>query len=200
MRTKQIAAIALALGMSGALAHAQAQDPKRLQGFSVLLLLGEMQGAAQPENVSAPARKALADIKDFLPYKSYRVLDTQWVAGSDNGNSSGGLRGLDNQNYEFLLRTFPRDPLAKPGTEDAALTRAQFRLTTPLGAAGRAPAPSETTPGRARGPVVASAGSSIVLDTSFNIRAGETVVVGTSRVQGGERALVVLLTAVAAGN
>jgi hypothetical protein len=39
-----------------------------------------------------------------------------------------------------------------------------------------------------------------VLDTSFNISAGETVVVGTSRVQGGDRALVVLLTAVAAGN
>ena len=198
MRTKQIAAIALALGMSSALA--QAQEPKRLQGFSVLLLLGEMQGAAQPENISAPARKALADIKDFLPYKSYRVLDTQWVAGSENGNSTGGLRGLDNQNYEFLLRTFVRNPLAKPGTEDAALSRAQFRLTTPLGASGRGPAPSETTPGRARGPAIPSAGPSVVLDTSFNISAGETVVVGTSRVQGGDRALVVLLTAVAAGN
>ena len=40
--------------------------------------------------------------------------------------------------------------------------------------------------------------TTIVLDNSFNITAGETVVVGTSRVQG-ERALVVLLTAGAAG-
>jgi hypothetical protein len=38
----------------------------------------------------------------------------------------------------------------------------------------------------------------LILDNSFNISAGETVVVGTSRVQG-DRALVVLLTAVAAG-
>jgi hypothetical protein len=175
MRSIQIAAFALALGTSATLV--QAQEPKRVQGFSLLLLLGETQGAAQPENISAPARKALADIKDFLPYKSYRVLDTQWVAGSDSGNSSGGLRGLDNENYEFLLRTFPRNNLATPGSPDAALSRAQFRLVSRPDANG---APT------------------VVLDNSFNISAGETVVVGTSRVQG-DRALVVLLTAVAAG-
>src|SRR6185295_20142865 len=57
MKTMHVAIIALALGTSGA--FLQAQEPKRLQGFSVLLLLGEMQGTAQPENISAPARKAL---------------------------------------------------------------------------------------------------------------------------------------------
>jgi len=175
MRTMQIAAIALTLWASAALV--QAQEPKRVQGFSLLLLLGEAQGTTQPENISAPARKALADIKDFLPYKSYRVLDTLWVAGSDNGNTSGGLRGLDNENYEFQLRSFPRNPTATPETPDAALSRAQFRLITRPSATG--------------GPV-------LILDNSFNISAGETVVVGTSRVQG-DRALVVLLTAVAAG-
>jgi hypothetical protein len=169
-----IAAVAVALATSAALV--QAQEPKRVQGFSLLLLLGETQGATQPENISAPARKALADIKDFLPYKSYRVLDTLWVAGSDNGNSSGGLRGLDNENYEFQLRSFPRNPTATPETPDAALSRAQFRLITRP----------------------ATGGPALILDNSFNITAGETVVVGTSRVQG-DRALVVLLTAVAAG-
>src|SRR5688572_4707628 len=133
MRTMQIAVMALALGTTSvALVHAQ--EPKRVQGFSVLLLLGETQGAAQPDNVSAPARKALADIKDFLPYKSFRVLDTLWLAGSDFGNSSGQLRGIDDpadrerQNYDFELRTFPRVPTAKAGTADAALSRAQFKL------------------------------------------------------------------------
>src|SRR5207249_7466621 len=93
MRTVQIAAIALALGTSAALV--QAQEPKRVQGFSVLLLLGETQGTAQPDNISPPARKALSDIKDFLPYQSFRVLDTLWLAGSLVGNNSGGLRGID---------------------------------------------------------------------------------------------------------
>ena len=192
MRTMQVAAITLALGTSAGLVQAQeeplrrissapvqAQELKRLQGFSLLLLLGETQGAAQPASISAPARKALADIKDFLPYKSYRVLDTQWIAGSDTGNNSGGLGGLDNQTYSFELRTFPLVQGAKPGTADAALARAQFRLVFSRPAGDKV----DTT---------------IVLNNSFNITTGETVVVGTSRVQG-DRALVVLLTAVAAG-
>jgi len=194
MRTMQIAGILLGLGTSAGVVQAQTstagfaaranqesrvEQPKRVQGFSLLLLLGETQGIGQPENISAPARKALADIKDFLPYKAYRVLDTQWVAGSDNGNSSGSLRGLDDQNYQFQLRTFSPNAGAKPGTPDAALARAQFRLVSSRPAGEKV----DTT---------------IVLDNSFNIAAGETVVVGTSRVQG-DRALVVLLTAVAAG-
>jgi hypothetical protein len=189
MNTMQLAAIALAIGTTNAtLVQAQApktsvgvqvQEPRRVQGFSLLLLLGETQGTGQPDSISAPARKALADIKDFLPYKAYRVLDTQWVAGSDNGISNGGLRGLDDQNYQFVLRTFSPNPVAKPGTPDGALTRAQFRLVFSRPAGDKV----DTT---------------TVLDNSFNITAGETVVVGTSRVQG-ERALVVLLTAVAAG-
>jgi hypothetical protein len=176
----QIAAIALALGMSAALV--QAQEPKRVQGFSVLLLLGETQGTAQPDNISPPARKALADIKDFLPYKSFRVVDTLWLAGSDSGTNSGRLRGIDDpadrdrQAYEVELRTFPRVPGAKAGTQEAALGRAQFKLVA------QAPTGFPT----------------LILDNSFNITSGETVVVGTSRVQG-DRALVVLLTAVAAG-
>ena len=191
MRTKHIAAIALVIGTtSAALVHAQepkvsvapvqVQEPKRVQGFSLLLLLGETQGTAQPDNISAPARKALADIKDFLPYKAYRVLDAQWVAGTESGNSSGSVRGLDDQIYQFLLRTFSPVAGAKPGTPDAALARAQLRLMFSRPAAGDK--------------VV----TTIVLDNSFNIAAGETVVVGTSRAQG-DRALVVLLTAVAAG-
>ena len=54
-------------------------DMKPLQGFSIVLLLGEAQGTAVPEGLSAPAKKALADVKDFLPYKGYRVLDTGWA-------------------------------------------------------------------------------------------------------------------------
>ena len=36
-----------------------------------------------------------------------------------------------------------------------------------------------------------------LIDTSFNMDIGETVVVGTSRLGGGDRAIIALLTAVA---
>jgi hypothetical protein len=41
-----------------------------------------------------------------------------------------------------------------------------------------------------------SAKSSAVIDTAFTMAVGETVVVGTSRVAGGDKALIALLTAV----
>jgi hypothetical protein len=39
-----------------------------------------------------------------------------------------------------------------------------------------------------------------VIDTSFTMDIGETVVVGTSRVRGGDKALIALLTAVPKGS
>ena len=184
MRMMNITAVTLALCATTAIV--QAQEPKRVQGFSVLLLVGETQGAAAPpENISAPARKALADIRDFLPYKSYRALDTVWVAGTDRGNSSGGFR-TENGIYDFELNTFPRDLGAKPGTADAALGRAKFTLHL------RRPNPEP-----AGGPFRVDAQPLTVLNNSFDITVGDTVVVGTSRLQG-DTALVVLLTAVPA--
>src|SRR5947208_10874 len=65
--------------MSAIVAPAQS----RHNGFSVVVLRGETQNAAAGESLPpAPAlRKALTDVKDFLPYRGYRVLDTHWLRG-----------------------------------------------------------------------------------------------------------------------
>src|SRR4029077_2488305 len=75
-----------------------AQSTQR--GFSVVLLLGETQSAGGGDGLPpAPAlRKALADVRDFLPYKSYRVLDTQWLRGG-----STRMKGLEDQEYDIDL-------------------------------------------------------------------------------------------------
>src|SRR5262245_47597728 len=77
---------------------ARAQPVQR--GFSVVVLLGETQAAASGESLPpAPAlRKALNDVKDFLPYKSYKTLDTQWLRGG-----STRMKGLDDQEYDVDL-------------------------------------------------------------------------------------------------
>src|SRR5262245_24985233 len=89
------------LVVSAALAFASAAHAQSTQrGFSVVLLLGETQAASSGDSLPpAPAlRKALNDVKDFLPYKSYRVLDTQWLrAGSTR------MRGPDDQEYDIDL-------------------------------------------------------------------------------------------------
>ena len=48
--------------------------------------------------------------------------------------------------------------------------------------------------------VKAGAGAKAIIDTSFRMDVGETVVVGTSGLKGGNRALIALLTAVNSSN
>ena len=79
--------------------------PRR--GFNVVLLLGDMQGVDAQDSIPVAARKALSDMKDFLPYKSYRLLDTQWIIGGTSGPALTRLRGADEQEYELELRASP---------------------------------------------------------------------------------------------
>jgi hypothetical protein len=218
------------------------------QGFSVVLLLGDAQGPDSQDTLSQGARKALLDVKDFLPYKGYRLLDTHWMlCCSGSTPTITRVRGLDEQDYELQLQPIPPGPPVSDGAyrlgirfvlreppeirsvapssktdfdrsrdgeifqlereqvdlqaqvtslkkgvevgikDPAELTRVQMllaqvnnRLTAIRNASG-----SGKTDGR------------IVIDTSFRMDVGETVVVGTSRLKGGNRALIALLTAVA---
>ena len=76
----------------------------RPQAFSVSLVLGEMQASGASDNVPPAARKALTDVRDFLPYKSYRLLDSQWTlcCGRSTIVSTpivSRLRGPEEQDY-----------------------------------------------------------------------------------------------------
>jgi hypothetical protein len=84
----------LANGASAQTATTPTPEAKRQpspQGFSVVLVLGDGQSTTVAENVPQAARKALADMKDFLPYRGYRLLDAQWILGSQR--SASRLRG-----------------------------------------------------------------------------------------------------------
>jgi hypothetical protein len=215
------------------------------QGFSVVLVLGEMQGNGATDNVPAAARKALADMKDFLPYKSYRFLDTQWTLCCGGSATTTRLRGPDEQDYDLELsqhaapngkwsvRFALREPKAAverasdPGESSDAivdqkreLERMEARLkslrerytdTHPEAARLRTEiAEVEGALGRNRtrimqlaaeqrvnaGIAAARARGRALIDTSFSMDLGETVVVGTSRLKG-DKALIALLTAVA---
>jgi len=235
--------------------------PRR--GFNVVLLLGDMQGADAQDSIPVAARKALSDMKDFLPYKSYRLLDTQWIIGGTSGPALTRLRGADEQEYELELRA---SPLLTPGTAAldpraisvrfvlrdgdvagaatkldpqrsieqqsqkemaAALYRAETgreiyqleqerddltlqvnkgRLNVEVGMANPDDVKRLSTRldsvnrrindlKRTQDTKVEKAGGRPVIDTSFKMDDGETVVVGTSRVKGGSKALIALLTA-----
>jgi hypothetical protein len=212
-----------------------------VQGFSIVLVLGDLQGGPTPDNIPPAARAALGDLKDFLPYKSYRVLDTAWILGSTTQlfRAKSRLRGADDQTYEVNLTSSPVGAPAPPslqmkfvmqdrssdtfGTSDAAHKEAQMKTEVMQLTAARAALekslqssdPSESPDERRQRQAAirdkmrditisidtmqnqlqsVTAGQTLI-DTSFNMRLGETVVVGTSRVRG-DKALIALLTAV----
>ena len=254
-------------------------DGSKRQAFSVVLLLGDMQGGESLDGVPNAARKALIDTKDFLPYKNYRLLDSQWtLCCSGTTSAITRLRGLDDQQYELELRATPvfgtNPPQLEPGalsvrfllrelleksvgmpvksdqerTSDAAnkdysatkdleyrirtiqqelfalerertdlanqvvsmrkrvetgtkdpaelkraddqLTLVTRRIRTLTNELDLAQANQSVSAGKV------SSGSKAVIDTSFRMEVGETVVVGTSGLRGGSKALIALLTAV----
>jgi len=208
------------------------------QGYSVVLVLGEGQSTTIAENVPAGARKALADMKDFLPYRGYRLLDAQWILGSQRSTSR--LRGPDDEAYQLTLRTTQLGTrvhvtfqlqetstvsvITTRDADEAAAVRAEAEaLQQRLGRLQAEHAAMVKRLGD-KHPAVASTGAEIenlkmrlaafesgdarprsllggrgVIDTTFSMEIGETVVVGTSRMRGGDKALIALLTAVPRG-
>ena len=213
--------------------------PNTLQGFSIVLVLGDVQDGATSDNIPGPARAALADLKDFLPYRSYRVLDTAWVLASSATRQavSSRLQGPDGQDYEVMLDRMPvgasslqvafemREPDGNAERRAAiadreAAVRAEIQQLVSAHAAlenqlRRAEAAqnrgdSDALRQRLADNEIAlethqrqgryAPGGATLINTSFNMSLGETVVVGTSRMRGGNKALIVLLTAATKGS
>jgi hypothetical protein len=142
--------------------------------FQIALVQADnLSGSSPQQALPKGVQKALTDIQDFLPFKSYRLLDSALVRGS--GEAHARLTGPQDAQYEaafmfneagdgilidpFNLIKMPEAPAAQPMAHAA----------TP-----RAPEPAQTS--------------------SFRIRRGETVVVGSSRINDSS-ALIVVLTA-----
>jgi hypothetical protein len=231
-----------------------------LQGFNIVLLVGESQSSgASIEDVPAAARKALADMRDFLPFKHYRVLDSQWTSCCSNTSSSrlsGRLQGvmaaggsdgsrLLPRTYSFSLSVFAdsrlnvhfvmtSDPVQGRGATPSAFSPArEAELEKRLSDLRRemdtleddlrrqenksntstlntlqaqhtavqrriVEVTNELETARVHVSVNVDRGRSSLIDGSFTMDVGETVVVGTSRL-GGDKALIAIVTAARRG-
>lgn len=155
------------VALAGQRASVPIQSPEdaKLRGFTITLALGEIDGGRSTGAFTPAATKALADLKDFLPYKSYRPLDTVWIIGLNGPHQF--LRGPDGQKHEFTMSS-------------ALISPAVIRVGT-LRLWDATPPESKSQP-------------PLLIDTAFNLSVGETVVVGTSRIDSG-RGLILLVTA-----
>jgi hypothetical protein len=146
------------------------------QRFQLLLLSATLKaGGAGPE-IPANAEKALADLKKFLPFKSYQIVDGAWLSATEGEVTQGRLAAGGGGAYSVSLR-FRRaaDPNAP------ALFMDYFQLGQEV------VLPTKDGP---------QYDKRRLIETTFSLKEGETVVVGTSKADGVEGALVLLLTAV----
>jgi hypothetical protein len=164
--------------------------------FQVILLEASNAGAPSVEGLPPNAQKALRDLQDFLPYKHYRLLDMGWMHTAHEASTR--LQGVGDRTYAANI------VVSRDRGEDGKLFIERFLLrddTIPP-----TPPPPPPPPGAQRGaagartaPVpramLAARGTSLI-STAFGIEVGETVVVGTSRLNGGDKALMALLTVV----
>lgn len=106
-----------------AVVPAVAQQGVPLQGFSIVLVQGDMAGQDARSGLPEAAARAIADMKDFLPFKSYRLVDSSWVLSeAASGPISARLKGPDGADYDVSIEASP----AAGGAQ-----RVAFRLREP---------------------------------------------------------------------
>lgn len=153
------------------------EESHRNQNLQILLLSASLKPSATagpeiPEN----AQKALNDLKKFLPFKSYQLVDGAWLSATEGRSAQARLAGTNGAAYKVELRF-----RSTADSEPPSLFMETFRLD------------QEMMVQMEKGPQF---GGRRLIETSFSVKVGETIVVGTSKAEGADGALVVLLTAV----
>lgn len=163
-------------------ALAKADAAPLTQSFQLLLLAASTHKGTGEPDVPASAQKALADLRGFLPYKDYKLLDSTWLRATQDRVTDGRVAGRDGASYRARLR------FRTTGNEQLFLD--MFDLAEDTLAPRPAPEGKKD---------VAPHSSRDLISTAFSLKKGETIVVGTSKIDGSDDALVVLLTAVPQG-
>ncbi|HYX26213.1 MAG TPA: hypothetical protein VFC23_18820 [Thermoanaerobaculia bacterium] len=157
----------------------------RTQSFQLLLLAASARTGSSAAEVPANAQKALADLRGFLPFKSYQLLDSSWLRATQDNVTEARVVGREGVSYRLRLR------FRTTGNEEIFMEHFDMseERSTPRPASEAKKGEEGIAPRAARD----------LISTSFSLKKGETIVVGTSKIDGSDEALVVLLTAVPQG-
>ncbi len=158
-------------------------EPAESYMFQTVLLVGSTEGKSDLSGVPANVVEALDDVTQFLPYKNCRLIDASLIRS--NGEARGLLKGPEGRDFELMFE-FRGDQSGELHIRsfgiDTLVAEPQHRTVTENGKTK-----IEREPPRwVRRNVIA---------TSFTIKVGETIVVGTSKLNGTGEALIVLFTA-----
>lgn len=144
-------------------ALAERDSAPRTQVFQFVLLAAGNKPNGPPPTLAPGAQKALDDMKKFLPFTHYRLLDTVLVRVTQDDVAHAQAAGLNASRYKLIMR------FQAGGADGKELFVNGFGLE--------------------------EMNDRNLIQTSFSMDVGETVVVGTSSVGGGQDSLVAILTA-----
>ncbi len=200
--TRPLAALLLVwIAVAGPVEAQERDDTPETRLVQINLLAASKQGTSELSDLPVNTRKAIEDIQDFLPFKSYRILDTSLVRTAVTIPSRGGTRartfmtGPDGSKLQVTMRITAEkgsDQLFVNLFEVSPSAMERFRpVLAPE--QGRPHEPENAPPAVAPRADLLDLGS--LISTSFSADIGKTVVVGSSRLNGGDDALIVLFTA-----
>lgn len=150
--------------------RAPSEADEQSQLFSVALVLAD-NSAATAAKLPPALDKAIGDVRDFLPYKSFRLLDSGLTRTRREGSLF--LRGDNGREFRVQMVLYPSDNHGVP-----SFVFETFRLDLLPGTQG------------------VMAKLTTVLTASFRVDRRETVVVGSAKLESVDGAIIVLLTAV----
>lgn len=102
-RSRVVAGLA-ALVVLAAIPAAAQQAASPLQGFSIVLVQGDMAASDGRSSLPEAAARAVGDMKGLLPFRSYHLVDSAWVlADSASGLINARLKGPDNVSYDVVM-------------------------------------------------------------------------------------------------
>ncbi len=136
--------------------------------FTIQLVLASEDGAAKTDEALAND-PVIKELKGFLKYKSFSLLDTSLVRGTNRQQSAVTIGPAGN--YELQMTP---DAI----TADKAQTVTVYvKLRQPLGF------------------VEGKAASQTLIDSSLTMKSGDKTVVGVSRTAGGDKGLILIIQA-----
>ena len=161
--------LALALPAFAQLVTSEKLEPsRRLGGYHVVLLTADNAAGPAVEGVTPAVTKALNDVQQFLPFKSYRLVDSMLLLGTQGGTTR--IVGPEKQMYVANVTG---------GCDTKGECHVLFILTSAY----------------VRRLASGEAAAEPTLSNRLTMKIGETAVVGISRVSA-ESGLIAVLTAV----
>lgn len=148
--------------------------------FTAQLVIGSS-APADKSDESLQNDPVIKELKGFLPYRSFNLLDANLIRTIDNERAQMTL----GKSAEFILELRPK--YTKDGESEYIQTELRLTVLKKAGPVTNIDGISITPPGEPK--------AQHLIQTELTIKSGDKTVVGVSKLDGGDKGLILILSA-----